>query len=96
MIYYLTLKERSQLGECGVGHIIEPALDEYAVIGLQLEVLRNVVHDYGPREVAPDATQVLHEDRPIRQRMLAVHTIANVLLLVYLIKHPIRILNFIL
>jgi hypothetical protein len=42
-------EERSQLGECCVGHVIEPTLDEDAIVRLELEVLCDIVYDNGTR-----------------------------------------------
>lgn len=43
-----------------VTFIGEPGFDENAVLWLQLEVFRNVVHNDHPRDVSPDARQIFY------------------------------------
>ena len=86
-------KKRSKLGEGGVIHVVEPRLDEDTVIWLQLEVLSNIINDYGFRQVTADTTQVLHEDWSMRQRMLTVEPIFYPLFLVDLVQYPISVLE---
>ena len=41
------LQQRRQFGQGRVVHVVEPALDEYTVVRLQLEVLRDIIDDDG-------------------------------------------------
>lgn len=42
------LQKRRQLGQCCVGHVVEPALNEDAVIRLKLEVFSHIIDDNSP------------------------------------------------
>lgn len=79
------LQERSQLLQCRVGHIIEPAPNEDSIVRLQLEVLSHIIDNECPREVPPNLAEVLNEDRPRTSGMLPVESVANVVILVKLI-----------
>ena len=86
-------EKRSKLGEGGVIHVVEPRLDEDTVIWLELEVLSNIINDYGFRQVTADTTQVLDKDWPMRQRMLTVKPVLYPLFLVDLVQYPISVLQ---
>ena len=50
----LTFEDRHQFLQCCVTRIREPRLNKDTVIGLQLEVLRYVIHNDYPFQVSPD------------------------------------------
>ena len=53
-------KEGCQFEKGRVSLIGEPGFDENAILWLQLEVFRNIVHNDHPRDVSPDTRQVLN------------------------------------
>ncbi len=73
--------------------VVEPRLDEDAVVRLELEVLSNVVHDDCLGKVTADTAEVLDEDRAVWQCVLAIEAVLYPLGFVYLVKHPVSILN---
>ena len=87
------LQKRSKLGKGGVIHVVEPGLDEDTVIWLELEVLSDIINDYGFGQVTADTTQVFDEDRSMRQRVLTVESVLYPLFLVDLVQYPISILH---
>ena len=87
-----TFQEWGQLGERCVGHVVEPTFDKDAVVRLELEIFGHVVDNDGPGEVSTDTAKVLHKDRAIWQGMLSVHSVADMLILINLIKNPVGIL----
>ena len=55
------LEERSQLGQGGVILVVEPRLDEDAVVRLELKVLGHVVDNNRLSQVPTDTAQILNE-----------------------------------
>tara|TARA_B110001450_G_C17625947_1_gene483171 strand:+ start:211 stop:552 length:342 start_codon:yes stop_codon:yes gene_type:complete len=86
-------KKRSKLGEGGVILVVEPGLDEDTVIWLQLEVLSNIINDYGFRHVTANTTQVFYKHWSMRQRMLTVEPVFYPLFHVDLVQYPISVLQ---
>lgn len=72
--------------------VIEPRLDENTVVRLELEVLGHIVDNDRLRQVSTDATQILDENRPVRQGVLSVQPILDALRLVYLVQHPVGVI----
>lgn len=71
-------EERRKLEEGSVPGVREPRLDENAVLGLELEVFRDVVDYDGSGEVSADAGEVLHiEAARGGRRMLPVQSVAD-------------------
>ncbi len=61
-----------------VTHIVIPSGDEDSIVGLQDEVVRNVVDDDRPVDVTTKQAQVFDQERPVLTRVLAVQAILDV------------------
>ena len=95
-IFDLVLNEhaqnRGQLLELAVVQAAEPAEDVDAIVGLQLEVFRDVVHYYSLRKVPAQAAQILHVDALSELAAVPVEPVADALELVEVVEDPVRVL----
>ena len=53
-------QERTDLLKEGVAHVVIPGGDKYAVLGLQDEVVRDVIYNDGLRNVTAKQGEILH------------------------------------
>ena len=60
-LYYDLLQQRRQLLKGVIFLIVQPSLNKYPVVRLQLEVLSHVVHDDRCLQSSPNPAQVLLE-----------------------------------
>ena len=74
----LTFEEGRQLKQGRVGLVLEPTLDEDAVVRLQREVLGHVVNDDRLVQRTADAAQILDEDHVVRGGMLSVEAVGDI------------------
>ena len=87
----LTFEEGRQLKQGRVGFVVEPTLDENAVVGLEREVLGHIVDDDCFVQRTADSTQVLDEHHVVRGGVLSVEAEGDAFVLVDGVEHPIRI-----
>jgi len=92
LLLHNLFQKRSEFGQGCVVLVVEPTLNEYAVVGLKLEVLSDIIHYYGFCEISPDTTEILHKDRPIGHGVLAVEPMLYSFGGIYLVQHPISVL----
>lgn len=69
----------------------QPAFHENAVLGLQYEVLRNVVQNYERTKISPDFAQVFNRLFVVQSQMLSVESVTNEALLVQEVNYRIRV-----
>ena len=70
----------------------EPAEDVDAIVGLQLEVVCDVVHYDGFAQISTQTTQILHIDALPELAAVSVQTVANALELVEVVEDPVCVL----
>ena len=87
------LEERSQLRQGCVLLVVEPRLDEDAVVRLELKVLGHVVDNDRLRQVSADAAQILHKNMAVGGGVLPIQAVGDAFRLVNLVKDPVSILN---
>ena len=87
------LEERGQLRQGCVVLVVEPRLDEDAVIRLEHEVLGHVVDNDRLRQVSADAAQILHKNMAVGGGVLPIQAVGDAFRLVNLVKDPVSILN---
>lgn len=74
------LEELTQFVELPVLWIPNPSHDFDAVFGLTLEVVTDIVYDYGFAEIASQQAQIFHEDAIIELAVVAVKSMIDVLI----------------
>jgi len=90
-VYYL-LQKGCQFEQGGVAHIVEPTLDENAVVRLEREVLSDIIHDDGFVERTTNPAQILDKGDTCRRTMLPVESEGDATLLVDLIEDPVGVI----
>ena len=70
----------------------EPAEDIDAIFGLELEVVRNIVHYYGLRKVPSQAAKILHVDALSELAAVSVEPVADALEFVEVVEDPVCVL----
>lgn len=89
-MYYLLQKGRQFKQGC-VAHIVEPTLDEDAVVRLEREVLSDIIHNDGLVERTTNPAQILDEGDSRRRAMLTVESEGDATLFVDLIEDPVSV-----
>ena len=91
-------QNRGQLRQGSIMRVIEPALNKNSIIRLQLEILRNIIHNNNLRQVSSKLTQVLNKKVSLLLAVLSIKPVLDVLISIELIQDPVRILfvNYIL
>lgn len=82
----------SQFIQCRILGIVKPRRNLNPIVLVKLEVLRYIVNNDHLTQVSSDSRQVFDEHRPARKSMLSVKSMADEMVRVYLINHPISII----
>jgi len=85
-------QQRSDLVQEAVSHVVVPGGNENTVIGLEDEVVRDVVDDDRLVDVTAQQRQVLHQERPVLTRVLPVESVFNVVANVDLVDDLVGVL----
>ena len=78
-------KEWGDLFKEIVAHVVIPSRAEDSIVGLQNEVVTDVVYDDGLWHVSAQQTQVFYQEGPVLRGVLTVEPILDVLVHIYLI-----------
>lgn len=85
-------EERSQVEQTGVFRLRDPGVNEYSVVWLQLKVFCDVVDYNGLAQIATQSGQILDVEPIVRQCMLPVQPMRDILLVVHEAQSPVSIL----
>lgn len=76
-LHHDAFQKRSQLLELAVERVVVPSANVDAVLGLEHEVLLDVIYDYRLLEVSAQLREVLHIDAGAETGVVAVQAVTN-------------------
>lgn len=89
VLLYDLLQEGGQFEQGGIGGVLEPGLDENAVVGLQHEVFSNIIHNYTLIQRSAYLAKVFDKYHACWRGVLPVKSVGDTLLFVDLVEHPV-------